>query len=702
MNYRFWLLLLGLASSASLAQPVFRIDSLPPQGVLLDKGWKWHAGDNPNWAKSDWDDSKWQAINPAKDIHELTQVRMAQIGWFRLRFELDSNRLPQPVALVILQIGASEIYLDGRLLYRFGVVSGVSSQEQTLNVQAKMYSLPLSTEKTHQLSVRYSFTKANFYHPYWGFNPGLLFVIQPVNQAHTDLVRWFSIQLVQEWVLAAIFLLLGATFLFFYFSFNTQRPYLFFGLYAFGQSIDHMLLIVPLYSFSTLLTQISLLASHIMAISSCMVLLVGAYALYARPKSWFFYGLLGYAVLTVPMLLLFYSWGGYSITCFYLIFMIDQLRQYWFGIKTQQAGAWTLFNSILIFYLFYLAYIVLNFTRSPLGYYFLSFGAFIVPLGFNFFLAGEFARTAHSLRKRVVEVEQLSSEKQQILTQQNETLERQVTERTTELNQSLTDLKTTQTQLIQKEKMASLGELTAGIAHEIQDPLNFVTNFSEVSTELVDELESEIDKSDPSEAKVIASDLRQNLQKITHHGGRASAIVKGMLEHARPIMGVPEPTDLNPLAEEYLRLAYQGFRTKNKTFACEVVTDLTPNLGLTNVVHQEIGRVLLNLYNNAFYAVGQRTSALAEGETYAPTVWISTHQLTNAIEIRLKDNGTGISDLVKAKVFQPFFTTKPTGEGTGLGLSLSYDIVTKGHGGTLAVESQEGLGTTFVIQLPNS
>ena len=271
-----------------------------------------------------------------------------------------------------------------------------------------------------------------------------------------------------------------------------------------------------------------------------------------------------------------------------------------------------------------------------------------------------------------------------------------------QLEKSLAELRTTQTQLIQKEKMASLGELTAGIAHEIQNPLNFVNNFSEVSTELVTELEEEQRKPERNvelEAELL-SDLKRNLEKIAHHGGRASAIVKGMLEHSRMGTGEKQLTNLNTLADEYLKIAYHGLRAKDKDFNCELVTDFAPNLGKVDVMPQELGRVLLNLYNNAFYAVKEKQKTAPAD--YQPTVTVNTAQVNGYVEIRANDNGTGIAESVKAKIFQPFFTTKPTGEGTGLGLSLSYDIVTKGHGGSLRMVSREGEGTEFVIQLPTA
>jgi two-component system, NtrC family, sensor kinase len=301
----------------------------------------------------------------------------------------------------------------------------------------------------------------------------------------------------------------------------------------------------------------------------------------------------------------------------------------------------------------------------------------------------------------------LNDQQQKSLLEQNNLLEQRVRNRTTELSQqkevlqnSLTELKATQMQLIQREKMASLGELTAGIAHEIQNPLNFVNNFSELSTELLAELKEEISVGNRVNSLAIADDLTHNLQKITHHGGRASSIVKGMLEHSRTSTGERQPTNLNALANEYLRLAYQGLRTKDKNFNCELVTDFDPVLGEVDVVSQDIGRVFLNLYNNGFYAVRQRSMDMKAGTAYVPTVWVSTQRKNKRVQIRIKDNGTGIPESVKNKIFQPFFTTKPTGEGTGLGLSLSYDIVTQGHGGVLTVESTEGEGAEFIITLP--
>ncbi|WP_439698354.1 sensor histidine kinase [Mucilaginibacter sp. AW1-7] len=289
-------------------------------------------------------------------------------------------------------------------------------------------------------------------------------------------------------------------------------------------------------------------------------------------------------------------------------------------------------------------------------------------------------------------------------------LESEVKQRTAELTSqkeelqlALSELRSTQAQLVQQEKMASLGELTAGIAHEIQNPLNFVNNFSEVSIELLDELKDEVLSKLPDdikqEADDIINDITQNLTKINQHGKRADAIVKGMLQHSRTTTGKKEPTDINALADEYLRLSYHGLRAKDKMFNAGMKTSFDENIGKIEAIPQDLGRVLLNLFNNSFYSVAEKKKQNIAG--YEPTVTVVTKKLPNAIEITVSDNGTGIPQKVLDKIYQPFFTTKPTGQGTGLGLSMSYDIITKGHGGELKVETAEGEFARFIITIPD-
>lgn len=334
-------------------------------------------------------------------------------------------------------------------------------------------------------------------------------------------------------------------------------------------------------------------------------------------------------------------------------------------------------------------------------------------------------------QKKALEKERIKAEEREKELQITEALkaklEMEVAERTSalrqqkeELEKTLADLKSAQAQLIQSEKMASLGELTAGIAHEIQNPLNFVTNFSEVSNELIQEIlelrskkqsSKKASDGDLEEEEEILIDIKNNLEKIHHHGKRADSIVKGMLQHSRNNSGEKVPTDINSLADEYLKLAFHGYRSKDKSFNSDFKSELDPTMPLLNIVPQDMGRVLLNLINNAFYACHERSIAEAKEPkkekndpgnqtvSYSPIVKVITKNLGKKVEIRVRDNGSGIPKNIKEKIFQPFFTTKPTGHGTGLGLSLTYDIV-KAHGGEILLESQEGKGTEFIIVLP--
>jgi signal transduction histidine kinase len=357
-----------------------------------------------------------------------------------------------------------------------------------------------------------------------------------------------------------------------------------------------------------------------------------------------------------------------------LFFSYKILYQAW---KNKQNGVWIIAGAFLCLIISTVTWILysrfsqnywLNLFDSVLFY--LIYGS--IPIGLTAFMASRF---------------------RDLYTH----LEQKVHDRTLALEQSLEDLKSTQTQLIHSEKMASLGALTAGIAHEIQNPLNFVNNFSEVNQELIGEMEEEIDKGNLVEAKKIAGSIRENQQKINQHGKRADNIVKGMLQHSRSSSGIKELVDINKLADEFLRLSYHGLRAKDKSFNASLKTDFDSSIGKINIVSEEIGRVILNLLNNAFYAITEKKRMNPEG--YEPTVSINTRKVGDKIQIEVKDNGNGIPQNVLDKIFQPFFTTKPTGQGTGLGLSLAYDMV-KTHGGELKVETKEGDGSEFCIQLP--
>jgi len=327
----------------------------------------------------------------------------------------------------------------------------------------------------------------------------------------------------------------------------------------------------------------------------------------------------------------------------------------------------------------------------------LAFAAFWL-IGFGIYAIIQI-RKERKLRTKLQEESQIAEARKAELEHLVTLRTNQLTLQNEKLETALAELKSTQSLLVQSEKMASLGELTAGIAHEIQNPLNFVNNFSEINTELIDELLVAIEKGKMDDVKAIAEDIRANEERIGHHGKRADGIVKGMLLHSRSSSGQKERTDINALADEFIRLCYHGLRAKEKSFNATIKTDFDATLEKINIIPQDIGRVVLNLLTNAFYAVDEKKKAGVEN--YEPTVSISTKKIADKVEIIVIDNGNGIPQKVLDKIFQPFFTTKPTGQGTGLGLSLSYDIV-RAHGGELLVDTQDGEGTSFCIKLPNT
>jgi signal transduction histidine kinase len=447
-----------------------------------------------------------------------------------------------------------------------------------------------------------------------------------------------------------------------------------------------------------------------------IVLLTALYELLNRKRGTIYWTLV---VLTVGEIL--FDRFTYKTGDFINVYIISNLitleivRVSFSALRHKQRGAWIIAagaTSFMVFWGVFVAGRYFHFQYKPLttiyGYGDLlsNLALLSMPIATSVYLALEFAFTNTELQKKFAEVQTLSiktieqeKEKQQILTTQNETLEKQVTQRTSELQHSLQGLKQTQAQLIQSEKMASLGELTAGIAHEIQNPLNFVNNFSEVNNELISEMVDEADKGNIDEVKAIAGDIRQNLEKINHHGKRADSIVKGMLQHSRTSTGQKEPTDINALCDEYLRLSYHGMRAKEKDFNAELKTDFDESISKINIVPQDIGRVLLNLYNNAFYAISEKQKTA--DKSYKPLASIQTKKINDKVEIKISDNGNGIPQNIIDKIFQPFFTTKPTGQGTGLGLSLAYDII-KAHCGEIKVKTKDGEGSEFIIQLPGN
>ena len=711
------------------AQPA-TLDTASSGRTIRDDAWYFRAGDSTGWASPQYDARHWTRISPDTDLDENPALWKTGRGWFRKRFRFNVLRNKEAV-ISIRQFGQSEMYLDGR---RIAVLK--SPNYDSGGSQRIMTLIPIRIADTnrHTLAVRYAFRH----------DPLVSAVVDKAPfQTEFGLTDKMVLGLFDSqrtsggmgYLVTGLFGLLGILHLLFYRANPTQRVNRVLAATMLSFALGFLFNEYSDYAGSLTLDSLYGALSRI-GISTALILLLLSVSTYlGRRPGWTFWGLVALSAVAT-----LYSVGVgplpdelYWIPGF--LTLIEYIRVSWLAKRqSPDPDARLPWNSLKVTLYAITSMLVLVIIGGILSSVLLAdfdmfdwielplkilvlVALFSVPLGLSLTLVRDYARTYQSLRQKYEEVERLSNqtlrqehEKQQLLARQNETLEQQVAARTTELEQSLVNLRETQTQLIQREKLASLGELMAGIAHEIQNPLNFVNNFSEVSTELVGEIEEEQQRPDRDvvlETELLG-DLKQNLQKITYHGHRASSIVKGMLEHSRTSSGERQSTDINALAEEYLRLAYQGLRAKDKTgspgvrlsdrFNADLKTDFAEGLGQVEVIPQEIGRVLLNLLNNAFYAVQQRQKAGEAG--YQPTVRVATKRVEDWTEIRINDNGVGIPESLRRKIFQPFFTTKPTGEGTGLGLSLSYDIVTKGHGGTLEVESEEGEGTTFVIRLP--
>ena len=723
-----FLLLFSTYASAAQQREVFHIDSLPTEGVLLNKYWKYRTGDEPHWAKTDFDDSEWTPIDPMKEIVSLPEIFNTQIRWLRLNFEV-RNKLPKPLGIAVNQAGASQIYLNGQLIHQFGHFDTDSSKVKAYDPLHYPIYLPVDTVGQYTLAVRYVLQPNIRYTNTFALTKNRFFYATIVPLTLTmNAQRQFNLYRVglDIFLIGNSFVLLILHVSFYFFQ-RANKTQLVLAAYFLSIVFTRLFKIIGQNQFSVENRYYNLNMANLCLAFAIMCLINVLYRMAKVRLDIYFYlmtAFLGFYVLVASFNYGF-PWTSILLLTILFISILFLARLIKIGLQKRIKGFLALGIAIVLSNIglvcLVVALLFLNYGISPTGHNAMKYGispymidlivtfsAVTIPVGLSLFIGIQGNETNKVLNKQLAENEELKNkaieqekERQQILEIQNEMLENQVTERTAELNHSLATLKATQNQLIQSEKLASLGELTAGISHEIQNPLNFVNNFSELSIDLVKDIKEELEQPsiDKEYIDELFGDLASNQEKINHHSKRASSIIKGMLEHSRASTGIKELTDLNKLIDEYLRLSYHGLRAKDKSFNADFSTDFDEKLPKISIISQDIGRVVLNLINNAFYAVNEKRKKYGL-EDYKPTISVSTKQIDNQVVVKIKDNGTGMPDSVKTKIFQPFFTTKPAGEGTGLGLSLSYDIVTKGHGGTLEVSSTERLGTEFIIKLP--
>ena len=659
-------------------------------------------------------DSGWQLANTIFLTNEKGEPLKEQgYGWYKKTFEVPVDFRGKAVALRIGHYGASEIFLDGKLIQRYGEV-GNSVKDEKIFVPRLPVIIFLDSQISHTLLVHYSNMLAGTPH-YGNIHIGFRLLIAPsdiIPQAEPSKIPTLPTS-------ASIMFLFGIFFLFVYFFYPERLA----SLITVILLLNFSVIFVATY-FATKVSELAPIrrAADFGLLASLWNNLLPILVLYAL----FYNGklprrsILVILAMVICVFAVFYHWFNGLVLPILILAYFELFRMIILGIRKRKPGFWILLVGTIIQQVGYFL-IIQNifhlFTDLTPGVMIMMviFPQLGVPLTYALQFAWEFGRTNRDLRLQLAQVKTLSEttlrqeqEKQDMLMQQKDKLEIMVTDRTRELSHqketlqsTLVNLESTQAQLIQSEKMASLGELTAGIAHEIQNPLNFVNNFSEVNTELLQELKTEslkpkAERNDQLEEEIL-NNVINNEEKINHHGKRADAIVKGMLLHSRTSAGQKEATDINALADEYLRLSYHGLRAKEKSFNAGFKTDFDPAAGKIDIVSQDIGRVLLNLYNNAFYAVNEKKKH--QDAKYEPTVSVVTRKTGDKLSISVRDNGDGIPKKILDKIFQPFFTSKPTGEGTGLGLSLSYDII-KAHGGEIKVTSTEGEGAEFKVIIP--
>ena len=700
-------------------------------------GWYFRSGNDSNWANATINMNGWKSLIPINLDANYADTNGKLEGWFRFKFVLDSNLATIPWRLFYEPYAAGEVFIDGKRIGTYGKMGNDKESFEFFLEIDPTQRINLAAGQVHILAVHIKdeiiapsrrtsmmISKLNNW-----YKSGFISIITdhtlPIFYNKNEFnywTVWISANLLFAFLFFLLFLLnknernllLYAGVCFMLCSFLV---FTFLNIYA-GETIMHpkWLFLINVAIKITSFFLVLLILKTVLKIFTIelkgfnQILFAGAILFSLVALIVFLINL--YGIQNQPFLSVF---NGLTTLVNLLVVL------YWVIISFREAGPAqrvVATGILLLISLVFLFFVLNPEPGSPLIYKLVTGICLCFPLSLLIYVALRFREINKSITLNAQQIVALSEEKRVLAEEQQKQLELQVHERTLELQNSLANLKSTQSQLIQSEKMASLGELTAGIAHEIQNPLNFVNNFSEVNTEMLEELKAELIKPnaerDDDLQNELINDVIVNSEKINHHGKRAADIVKGMLQHSRSSSGVKEPTNINALTDEYLRLAYHGLRAKDKDFNASMKTDFDESIDNINIIPQDIGRVILNLITNAFYAVNEKSKtpqlsrqdgtgpkggAVMTSENYEPTVWVTTKKEGNKVFVSVKDISNGIPPKIIDKIFQPFFTTKPTGQGTGLGLSLSYDIV-KAHGGELKVETKEGEGSTFTISIP--
>jgi signal transduction histidine kinase len=667
-------------------------------------GWMFRQGNDPSWAGKDIDLREWKKMKPTQLHAGLADDKKRVEGWFRLKLRLADTFGKDQLSFHASRWAAMDVYVDGVHIASYGNTGDGDSFKEHRAISVNPVDAKLTTGTEHVIAIHLVDYLATIPlgHLKSDEDGGLKKLLRLTGPRYFMSNLGFVQEAVEySMVWSSVCLLLSILFWMIFFQNRQEQNLMLIALAVTSYTINILLIYrsqsqggVSYFQYSVLK-----LIGNLAAGASNIFLVLLVVRIFKRTVTraviWF---LVLYAVLYLAMSIviggryqILFSITLYGVCIYYVV-------SSWRNLKGAQWAVVVGLLATLGFTIMYLVnYFIYNQILFPYALLYATGIYLSFPLSLLLYVAMRFREIIAEVRMNAEQVLKLSEEKKEQALNQQKILEKEVAAQTIELRNSLDHLKATQAQLIQSEKMASLGELTAGIAHEIQNPLNFVNNFAEVNTEMIAEGRDALKSSSIEDAEEILGMLADNNSKILQHGKRADAIVKGMLQHSRTSSGLKEPTDINTLVDEYLRLAYHGMRAKDKSFNIDFSFNPDPGVGKVNVVPQDIGRVMLNLINNAFYAVHEK--AKAGDPDYRPEVEVSTMRSGNQVVLAVKDNGKGISSNIKDKIFQPFFTTKPTGEGTGLGLSLSYDIV-KAHGGEIRVQSKKGEGSVFTVQLP--